>query len=219
VSAGIAHYRRTVVAGRLNTYAVHGLGPRDQSERISESGAAVSGYPRDPFASSLIAQLPGLRRYALALVGNASLADDLVQDCIERALRRAATLEDPKRIAGWLRSILHNLYMDELRKKRSQGTGVDIAEMENSAVLSIRAGEGGNVDFVRALNGLSIEHRQILLMVGLEGLSYREVADELNLPIGTVMSRVARARERLRGALEQGADNDADADNAPGRRI
>ena len=158
----------------------------------------------DPFAAALIAHVPRLRSYATALVGNVSSADDLVQDCMERALKRADTLQDPKRMAGWLRSILLNLYLDMVRLQRSRGMGIDLAQFDNDLALSTPpADRGATIDFTRALNGLSIEHRQILLLVGLEGLSYREVAEELGLPIGTIMSRLARARERLRTALEK----------------
>ena len=160
---------------------------------------------RDHFGNALIAQLPGLRRYAAALVGNMSAADDLVQDCIERALRRAETLDEPQRLAGWLRSILYNLHMDELRSKRRRGIGVDYTEMDNDIALSAPPDDRSAAsDFTRAISTLSLEHRQILLLVGVEGLNYREIATELGIPIGTVMSRLARARERLRGALDGG---------------
>ena len=159
---------------------------------------------RGEFTVALTAQLPGLRRYATALVGNSAAADDLVQDCIERALRQAAKLEELQRIGGWLRSILHNLYIDDLRRRRRQGVKVDLADVENSfAVITPARDHASVIDFERALATLTMEHRQILLLVGLEGLNYQEVADELQIPIGTVMSRLARARERLRGEMER----------------
>ena len=158
----------------------------------------------DPFGAALVAELPRLRRYATALTGSAPAADDLVQDCIERALNRAGTLLDATRMGAWLRSILHNLHTDELRRKRRRGTGIEISDMDNDLALSTAPVEAGaSKDFIRALATLSDEHRQILLLVGLEGLDYREIAAELGIPIGTVMSRLARARERLRNALEQ----------------
>jgi RNA polymerase sigma-70 factor (ECF subfamily) len=162
---------------------------------------------RKQFAEGLIAHLPGLRRYAMVLVGNASAADDLVQDCIERALRQHQDLRDRQRLAGWLRSILHNLYVDELRRRRSRGVEEDIANLIDDGALSVPAGDPGAFrDFVAAMNALSVEHRQILLLVGLEGLNYREISEELKIPLGTVMSRLARARERLRSALESGGE-------------
>lgn len=155
------------------------------------------------FAQALTAQLPALRRYAVVLVGNRTTADDLVQDCIERALRQSGKLESVPRIGGWLRSILHNLYIDEIRRLRRQGGSVDLTEVENSgAVVAASRDSAAIMDLDRALAGMSLEHRQVLLLVGLEGLNYREVAEELAIPVGTVMSRLARARERLREALE-----------------
>jgi RNA polymerase sigma-70 factor (ECF subfamily) len=139
----------------------------------------------------------------VALVGNASMADDLVQDCIERALRRSDTLRDGQRLLGWLRSILHNLYIDELRRRRGRGREEDISELSDDLSLSVPAADRTAFnDLVAGMMGLNVEHRQILLLIGLEGLSYREIAAELEIPIGTVMSRLARARTNLRAALE-----------------
>lgn len=155
------------------------------------------------FAQALTAQLPALRRYAMVLVGNRTAADDLVQDCIERALRQSDKLENVQRIGGWLRSILHNLYIDEIRRLRRQGGSVDLADVENSGAVAAAGRDSGTImDLERALSGMSLEHRQVLLLIGLEGMNYREVADELSIPVGTVMSRLARARERLRESLE-----------------
>jgi RNA polymerase sigma-70 factor, ECF subfamily len=163
----------------------------------------VVGSRREWFGKALIAQLPALRRYARALVGNTALADDLVQDCIERALRQWEGLREMQRLASWLRSILHNLYIDELRRGSSRGYEQEIAELADDLALSVPAHDGTTaIDFVRAMDTLSVEHRQVLLLVGLENKNYRDIADELGIPIGTVMSRLARARERLRGALE-----------------
>jgi RNA polymerase sigma-70 factor (ECF subfamily) len=137
------------------------------------------------------------------LVGNPAHADDLVQDCIERALRQSDRLREQQRLAGWLRSILHNLYIDELRRGRSRGLERDIADYaDDFAVSTPPADRGAVIDFARAMDSLTVEHRQVLLLVGLEDMNYREIATELNIPIGTVMSRLARARERLRGAME-----------------
>lgn len=158
----------------------------------------------EAFGQALLGQLPALRRYAVALAGSMSTADDLVQDCIERALRQSAHLKDKNRLAGWLRSILYHLYIDELRRRRARGIEKDITELADDFALSTPASDRGAVtDFVRAMETLSPEHRQILLLVGLQEMNYREVAEELQIPIGTVMSRLARAREKLRNTLEQ----------------
>lgn len=165
---------------------------------------------REEFVNALVAQLPGLRRYAAALVGNAAQADDLVQDSIERALRQSAQLRELDKLPGWLRRILYNKYMDELRRDRSRGRQQDITESANDQELSIPAYDGTAMrDFVKAINALSAEHRQILLLVGLEDLSYQEISDELGIPLGTVMSRLARARERLRAMIQEGTPADA----------
>lgn len=157
------------------------------------------------FLAAMTAQLSALRRYATALVGHAAGADDLVQDCIERALAQADKLQDINRCGAWLRSIVHNLYIDDIRRQRRQGVKVDLTDVENSSAAVVPAHDHATeIDLERAMASLSIEHRQILLMVGLEGLNYREIADELDIPIGTVMSRLARARERLRAAMSRG---------------
>ncbi len=157
------------------------------------------------FTTGLIAQLPALRRYALAITGNAALADDLVQDTIERALKQSSQLRDMASLPGWLRRILHNLHIDEIRRGKGRGPQQDIMELADHIALSIPAADSGAArDFARAMGALSLEHREIILLAGLEDLSYRQIADELGLPMGTVMSRLARARERLRQLIETG---------------
>ena len=151
--------------------------------------------------------LPRLRRYAIALAGDISTGDDLVQDCIERAWKNRSAMKDESAIFAWLRAILHNVNIDRVRLRRRRPE-----EAENLDAVSDTLSDGAagdelalSMDFVRAMNRLTVEHRQVLLLIGLESLSYREVADELGVPIGTVMSRLARARERLRVLLEEGA--------------
>jgi RNA polymerase sigma-70 factor (ECF subfamily) len=163
-----------------------------------------------------VAQLPGLRRYARALAGNAALADDLVQDSIERALGQEAQLRELGRMAGWLRRILYHLYIDEIRRGRRRGREQDIADMADHLELSAPAPDNSAAqEFIHAVNRLTAEHRQILLLVSVEELSYREIADELDIPLGTVMSRLARARERLREMIE---NNTAEIISLPDRK-
>jgi RNA polymerase sigma factor (sigma-70 family) len=170
------------------------------------AGASLVGAESsDGVTRALLAQLPGLRRYATALVGNAADADDLVQDCVERALARRETLRDPQSLGRWLRVILHNLHITALRRRSA--TGVPVDDLAEDLALSVPPENRDRIrDLVRAMADLSVEHRQILLLITLEGLSYREVAETLDVPIGTVMSRLARARERLRCALEGDED-------------
>jgi RNA polymerase sigma-70 factor (ECF subfamily) len=173
------------------------------NHRFIGKSTDASAMRGDGFATDLLGAMPRLRRYAMALVGDRSLADDLVQDCVERALKNRTALKDTRRLFGWLRTILHNLYMDALRERRSRGTTVDLDEMANSLNLSVAPNDRtATIDFVRAMDELSVDHRQILLLVGMEGLSYRDIAAELDIPMGTVMSRLARARDQLRIKLE-----------------
>jgi RNA polymerase sigma-70 factor (ECF subfamily) len=161
------------------------------------------------FAGALIAQLPALRRYAAALSGSLANGDDLVQDCIERALKQSDRLRDKQKLGGWLRSILHNLYIDELRRKRSRGIEEDITDLADDFAISVPPSDRAPFhEFTAAMATLSAEHREILLLVGLDGMNYREIAEALHIPMGTVMSRLARARERLRNALESGTERE-----------
>ncbi len=164
----------------------------------------------------MIAHLPALRRYAMGLAGSLPAADDLVQDCIERALLRVETLQSEDRMGGWLRSILFHLFIDGRRQMKHRGEGVQLEVIEDSpdgAALPDRQHEAQEV--LRATTLLSPEHRQVLILVGVEGLSYREAAEEMGIPVGTVMSRLARARDQLRAMLEKGVPS---ASQVPFRR-
>jgi RNA polymerase sigma-70 factor (ECF subfamily) len=160
----------------------------------------------EAFIEALKEQLPSLRRYATALAGNAAMADDLVQDTVERALRRSEQLRELQHLPGWLRRILYNLYVDLKRRSRTLGIQQDVMELVDHLELSTPAQDRALIhDFLKAVDALPVEQRQILLLVGLENLSYREIADELNIPIGTVMSRLSRARERVRELMDGSA--------------
>ena len=162
----------------------------------------------EDFANALVAQLPALRRYAVALTGNGALADDLVQDSIEKALRQSEQLRELPLLPRWLRRILHNLYIDDIRRRRGKGPEQNIMDLADNTALSVAPATGDEArDFQRAMDALAVEQREILLLAGLEELSYREIAEELDIPIGTVMSRLARARERLRGLMERDGGN------------
>ena len=149
----------------------------------------------------LIACIPGLRRYARALVGGRSDADDLVQDTVERAWNHIADWRRDGDMRAWLFGIMHNLHVDMLRSRRLHTTALDDdtphpAQADNhTAALEVR-------DMQTALNLLPAEQREVLLLVGLEGMTYDQVAGALGLPLGTVMSRLSRGRERLRRLME-----------------
>src|SRR5215469_18871407 len=110
------------------------------------------------FSEALVAHLPALRRYAISLIGDSALADDLVQDCIERALRQSAQLRELPRIAGWLRRILYNLYIDEMRRGRTKGKEQDVSELADHLELSVPPSDRDAVrDLSKAMSQLSVE--------------------------------------------------------------
>lgn len=150
-------------------------------------------------ARAIEAQIPALRRYARALVRDAEAADDLVQDCLERAVARFSQFRPGTNLRTWLFTILHNVHCDGLRRRRRQGVHVPLEEWEPSArAPANQRGAAQLRDFRRAFDTLAESDRQILLLVGLEGFSYEEASQMLDLAVGTVKSRLFRARERLR---------------------
>jgi len=142
--------------------------------------------------------IPNLRRYARALVGDRDAADDLVQDTLERAVRKFH-LWRPGDLRAWLFSVMHNVFVNQLKARRispAQEVDENLAGTANTAaVTDLR-------DLERGLAKLPAEQREVLLMVGLEDMSYAEVSRALGVPMGTVMSRLSRAREKLRRHLE-----------------
>lgn len=147
--------------------------------------------------------IPSLRRYARALEQDRDRADDLVQDTLERALSRRALFRTGGNMRGWLLTILHNLHVNELRRRAVRAGTVPIEAA--GANLSAPAPQPGRMavrDLQQALLQLGDDHRQVILLVALEGMAYREVAEVLGVPLGTVMSRLARARERLRQLMD-----------------
>lgn len=144
-----------------------------------------------------------LRRYAAALTGSVADAQDLVQDCLERALVSRDSLRDPSRLYPWLVAILHNLHASAYRRRARRGWEEPVDRFADSLALSQPAADRGVIrDLVRAMAALTPEHREVLLLNALEGMRYGEIAEALDIPVGTVMSRLARAREQLRLAIE-----------------
>jgi len=157
----------------------------------------------DELTLAILAELPRLRRHAIYLVFSHADAEDLVQDCLEAALRKRFSLQDPAKLRSWLFAILNNLFLMRQRSHASRGRTLQIEDVAESLVASASAEDRDTArDLARAMAKLSFEHRQILLLLNVEEYSYQEVADTLSVPIGTVMSRVARARRRLRALLE-----------------
>lgn len=151
-------------------------------------------------SSAILTVLPSLRRYARAMVGDRAAADDLVQDTLERAWSRLAQWQPGGDLRVWLFSIMHNLRVDQLRRP------VLVTQpMADDSDAPIRATQTDRLeldDLDAALARLPEEQRAVLLLVALEGMRYEEVAATLGIPPGTVMSRLARGRERLRQILE-----------------
>jgi len=154
-------------------------------------------------SAAIAAELPKVRRHAAALLYDRADAEDLVQDCLETALVKQSTLQDPSRLRGWLFAILNNLFLMRMRSRARHGTPIPIDDFADTLVASVAANDRGTaLDLARAMGQLSLEHRQILLLLNVEGYNYEEIAEILGVPIGTVMSRLARARQRLRTLLD-----------------
>jgi RNA polymerase sigma-70 factor (ECF subfamily) len=149
----------------------------------------------------LLACVPRLRRYARALTGNAASADDLVQDTLERGWARLASWQAGTDMRAWLFSIMHNVRIDQLRRNPAPVEEFD-AETHASSTQDDAAVRLQLRDMESALRLLPEDQRAVLLLVGLEELRYEEVAAMLEIPLGTVMSRLARAREKLRALME-----------------
>lgn len=154
-------------------------------------------------ASEIEAQIPALRRYAYALTRDTETADDLVQDCLERALSRWRLHRAGGDLRAWLFAILRNLFIDRYRVARRRGEPAQLDEI-STALPPMQEAMLGVGDILAALDRLPEEQRSLLLLVGVEDLSYEEAAKVLGVPIGTIMSRLSRARERLRKTLETG---------------
>lgn len=150
--------------------------------------------------------IPRLRRYARALAGDRARADDLVQDTLERAWGKFHLWRRGSDLRAWLFSIMHNVYVNGVRKSSAAPM---LLPLEDDALeVPVRAGQEDGLqvrDVHAALACLPQEQREVLLLVGLEEMRYEEVAKVLDVPLGTVMSRLSRGRERLRQIMAGGA--------------
>jgi len=156
-------------------------------------------------ANELEAVLPRLRRYARALAGSREAADDLTQDTLERAWNKRSLWTPGTDLRAWLFTIMHNVFVNGARAHRP-AVSSDEAGGEDRRLATGTSVETGIVlgELSRSLALLPDEQRQVLLLVGLEQFSYAEASEVLGVPIGTVMSRLSRGRERLRILLETG---------------
>ena len=151
------------------------------------------------FLDQIEACVPALRRYARALTRDADLADDLVQDCLERAISRRGLFRPAGPMRAWLFTILLNLYRNGLRNTRRRGTTVALDAMPvEPATPAPQPGHIALAEMARAIETLPTEQKEALLLIALEGLGYAEAAAILGIPQGTLMSRLGRARAALR---------------------
>jgi RNA polymerase sigma-70 factor, ECF subfamily len=150
------------------------------------------------FQKNVEATIPALRRYARALTRDSDIADDLVQDTLVRALRSEHLFHGGE-VRSWLYTILTNLNRNRLRSLSRRPA---MSSIEENDAPDMAGPEAGSRDIERALASLVEDQRNALLLVVLEGLSYREVAEVQGVPIGTVMSRLARARVQIKNHLD-----------------
>lgn len=154
------------------------------------------------FRQQLLGTIPRLRRYARSLAFDTAAADDLVQTTLERALAHWHQFDQRRDILVWTLSIAHNAFMDERRRDKRMQLA-DVEDWDTVESMQAPAADVGlRMDLVAALGRLSVEQREPLLLVTLEQLSYAECAEVLHIPIGTVMSRISRARAALRDILD-----------------
>lgn len=168
------------------------------------AGPIIQGITMDDLIKQVEPMIPPLRRYARGLLGDTDAADDVVQDCLEKVVANWAKRrnDDPR---TWVFTILHNLAVNRLRQKSRRGVPVDIDLVPDEAFAS-EATQDRNLygkEVIAAMEGLTEEQRGILLLVSVEDLSYAEVSTVLGVPLGTVMSRLSRAREKLKHILEK----------------
>jgi RNA polymerase sigma-70 factor, ECF subfamily len=150
--------------------------------------------------ASLAPHIPRLRRYARALVGDRYAADDLVQDTLERAINKFHLWRPGSDLRAWLFAIMHNVHVNQLRSRAARPE----TALDEGALLAQSAFDADRLeirDMQSAITALPVEQREVILLIALEQLSYAEVSRALGIPMGTVMSRLFRARERLRAQL------------------
>ena len=157
------------------------------------------GASLDRNQTEMLTLLPRLRRFAVALTGRAADADDLVQDTIERALRNLDQFTPGTRMDSWMFRIAQNLWIDNLRSRKARGQPVELENVEQLSIDGRRAVDARLMlnDTINALAALPEDQRVVVALVLVDGLSYREAASVLQVPIGTVTSRLARGRDAL----------------------
>jgi len=170
------------------------------------------------FNSLVEREIPRLRRYARALTRSGDRADDLVQEVLIRAISKAHLWQTGTDIRAWLFTIMHNQYVNMVRHAMREEATIDIEQMSSPLVATTDPTASCQLrELERALNCLPDEQREIILLVGLEGMSYEAAAQVLSVPVGTVRSRLSRGREALRRLLDM--PEKADPANTAGREL
>jgi RNA polymerase sigma-70 factor (ECF subfamily) len=200
---------------------VRSIGNNARRNRMGALRGKVDGEVVSDTEHLIAEQIPKLRRYARALLGDPIRADDLVQEALVRALSRSHLWQPGTDIRAWMFTILHNVHVNNQRQRRHrddyQELSDDRPEMATPAtqerMLEMR-------DLARGLQLLPAPQREVVLLVGLEGMNYKQVAAVLDIPIGTVMSRLHRGREALRRLMSDGpassaADQDSEVRSVP----
>jgi RNA polymerase sigma factor (sigma-70 family) len=149
----------------------------------------------------VVEQLPGLRRYARALTGDSWAADDLVQDTLERACAKWQLWVSGSDLRAWLFTLMHNIHVNQRRAARTGLVAVNIEDVEGE-LQAPASSPDDPLDLSRCLQRLPADQRAVLLLIALEDMSYEDAAKVLGIPLGTVMSRLSRARSRLRELME-----------------
>ena len=176
--------------------------------------SAAAPAARAPFQAQLVALLPRLRRFCHGLTGNRDLGDDLLQIAVERALARFEQWEAGSSLENWVMKIASNANIDRLRAEKVRGTAIEIDEAldlpgeDQLAILEFRS----ELEAARAALAAMPSHlREVMATVVIDGRSYREAAELLEVPIGTVMSRVSRARQFVEAYVRRGPERMAAA--------
>jgi RNA polymerase sigma-70 factor (ECF subfamily) len=150
------------------------------------------------------AEIPGLRRYARALAHDVVRADDLVQECLARAIAKLHLWQEGTDLRAWLFTILHNQHVNHIRRSVREGITLELSDVTPLSLSQSPDQEQhlGLRDLDRALGQLPAEQRSAILLVGLEGMPYEDAAAVLGVPIGTVRSRLSRGRQNLRELMD-----------------
>jgi len=161
------------------------------------------GGPLEDFERELLALLPRLRRFARSLTRDEAEADDLCQVAIERALKRRAQHRPDARLDSWIFTIARNSWLDEVRSRQRRSMHLTSSDdLDDDASVATSMDPVTGMSLHQAMNALPLDQREAVALVWVEGLSYREASDILEIPVGTLTSRLARARQKLIMTLE-----------------